>query len=874
MTEETIFTAALKKPDPTERAAYLDEVCAGDAALRQRIETLLASHATSGFLQTPAVQPWEEFTPREGDETRTGPGTGTGTGGDIPLDFLAPSEKPGVLGRLGHYEVQEVIGQGGMGVVLKAFDENLHRVVAVKVMAPLLATTATARQRFTREARAAAAVSHDHIVTIHAVEESHHLPYLVMQYVAGVSLQDRINQSGQLRVREVLRIGMQTASGLAAAHKQGLVHRDIKPANILLENGIERVKITDFGLARAVDDASLTQSGQVAGTPQYMSPEQGRGEAVDARSDLFSLGSVLYAMCTGRPPFRAPNTPAVLKRVCEETPTPIREINPDIPDWLCEIIAKLQAKDPAERYQTADEVANLLGQHLAQVQHPTVVPQPVASPHTSEKRVSVEKGGRVPDLRRRWVFAAAIPLVLLTGLVAAEVAGVTNCRAMVKHAFDSNGAPVEEEKPVAPPSIPKPGEGPVVSPVPPVVPVPPADSLRPFVVLGNRGEAERTFPTLTEAIDAISDTGTIEIRSHGPFATPNFGQTAKDLVIRAGHGYSPVIQLSTDEGSKPFLQSTGVIVLEGLEFHRTGSKPIGDRTGAGTGTGAIVRSNGALWMTNCRVTFRQDGKNGYPPMWALLLCGGRTGIRNCQFILRDSMLASIDFFARGEVSLEDNVIVGNGGGLGLVSRQPTLDVSIRLRHNTVSQRQALIILSILDLPDPVGDPGQPASWPIRVEASENVLDMTWGNFQSSVAFQKGKQYSKAEIEAVLSRRISWRERCNLYSRGNPALLYEGDFRRMSIGEWEKFWGFKDSGSQIGLLRGQPGALPYTPEGRLERLYDPTVFRLADGSPGKGAGEGGRDLGADVDVVGPGSAYERWKKTPAYQQWLKDTGQVK
>jgi serine/threonine-protein kinase len=143
-----------------------------------------------------------------------------------------------------------------------------------------------------------------------------------------------------------------------------------------LENGVERVKITDFGLARVAADASLTQSGVVAGTPQYMSPEQAEGKPVDHRSDLFSLGSVLYAMCAGRAPFRAIGSMAILKRVCEETPTPIREINPEIPDWLAAIVAKLQAKDPAERYQTAAEVAEILGQHLAHLQHPSLVPLP------------------------------------------------------------------------------------------------------------------------------------------------------------------------------------------------------------------------------------------------------------------------------------------------------------------------------------------------------------------------------------------------------------------------------------------------------------------------------------------------------------------
>src|SRR5207248_6841364 len=275
------------------------------------------------------------------------------------------SQRADALGRLGHYEVLDLVGRGGMGVVLRAFDEVLHRVVAIKVMAPQLATSATARRPFLREARAAAAVSHDNVVTIHAVEEGEGVPHLVMQFVAGTSLQEKLDREGPPELREVLRIGMQAAAGLAAAHAQGLVHRDVKPANILLADGVERVKLTDFGLARAADDASLTKTGIIAGTPQYMSPEQARGESVEQRSDLFSLGSVLYAMCTGRAPFRAETSYGVLRRVTDDEPRPIREINPDIPDWLCGIVSKLMAKRPEDRFQSAGEVAALLEQCLA-----------------------------------------------------------------------------------------------------------------------------------------------------------------------------------------------------------------------------------------------------------------------------------------------------------------------------------------------------------------------------------------------------------------------------------------------------------------------------------------------------------------------------
>src|SRR5262245_5249811 len=186
-----------------------------------------------------------------------------------------------------------------------------------------------------------------------------------MEFIDGCSLEALLRRGGPLEVKEVLRIGMQIASGLAAAHQQGLVHRDVKPANVLLENGVQRVRLTDFGLARAADDASLTQSGYIAGTPLYMSPEQAAGEPVDPRSDLFSLGSVLYEMCTGLTAFRAATTVAVIRRVCAEAPRPVREVNPDIPEPLCRLIERLHAKKPDDRPASATEVADLLTRLLA-----------------------------------------------------------------------------------------------------------------------------------------------------------------------------------------------------------------------------------------------------------------------------------------------------------------------------------------------------------------------------------------------------------------------------------------------------------------------------------------------------------------------------
>jgi hypothetical protein len=377
-----------------EKAAVIDHLD-GCRDCQQQIERLAASsrwwHDVRA-LDEPADETREAGVPAD----------------DLWLTFLDPPASEGHIGRLGPYEVVEVLGRGGMGLVLKAHDPALNRFVAIKVLAPHLSGTAAARRRFAREAKAVAAVSHERVVAIYSVDSAGRLPCIVMEYVAGKSLQQRIDQAGPLEITDLLRIAMQAASGLAAAHAQGLIHRDIKPSNILLESDVERVKLTDFGLALAVDDASLTQSGLVAGTPQYMAPEQARGEPVDHRADLFSLGSVLYAMACGWPPFRAASTIATLRRVSDESPRPVREVNPDVPEWLAAIVGRLHAREPADRFQSAGELAELLGRWLAHIQNPRNVPRPEPVAVTT---------GRGPT-RRRYAFAAgaiAVACVIILG---------------------------------------------------------------------------------------------------------------------------------------------------------------------------------------------------------------------------------------------------------------------------------------------------------------------------------------------------------------------------------------------------------------------------------------------------------------------------
>ena len=348
---------------------YDDETTADFQSLSKHVETC---HDCQARLTELASDPatWDSVRDVLSEDGEASPAHDAGSKNVERMlpELLRPAGHPEMLGRIGRYDVENVVGAGGMGVVLKGFDTELNRPVAIKVLARHLAYSGAARQRFAREARAAAAVVHDNVVAIHNVETDSDQPYLVMQYIHGESLQARVGREGPLSAKEILRIGIQAAAGLAAAHEQGVVHRDVKPGNILLENGVERALLTDFGLARTVDDASLTHTGVITGTPDYMSPEQARGQASDDRSDLFSLGAVLYFMATAHPPFRAERAIAVLGRICNDRHRRVWEVNDEIPDALCEVIDRLLSKKPQRRYASAAAVKQTLTRILADIQ--------------------------------------------------------------------------------------------------------------------------------------------------------------------------------------------------------------------------------------------------------------------------------------------------------------------------------------------------------------------------------------------------------------------------------------------------------------------------------------------------------------------------
>ncbi len=278
-------------------------------------------------------------------------------------EFLDPPQRDGELGRLGPYRVLELLGQGGMGAVFHARDSRLKRHVALKMMQKKWASTVIGRKRFVEEARSMAAVHHDNVATIFEVGIHRGVPFMAMEMLKGQPLDRLIKQTDQFSYQQVLRMAIEVARGLAAAHACGIIHRDIKPANIWIEDPSGRAKILDFGLAIAGSSFDrFTGRGSVLGSPAYLSPEQSQGEPLDDRTDLYSLGVVLYQMCAGRLPLAAKTIPEqLIYNICRH-PVPLQQRNPSVPEPLCKLIHRLMDKEPRNRPASANELESLLQQ--------------------------------------------------------------------------------------------------------------------------------------------------------------------------------------------------------------------------------------------------------------------------------------------------------------------------------------------------------------------------------------------------------------------------------------------------------------------------------------------------------------------------------
>ncbi|MGH9837231.1 MAG: protein kinase domain-containing protein [Blastocatellia bacterium] len=349
-----IFRAAAELPS-AERAAFLDRACAGDEALKREVVSLLDFRTQAeGFIEQPALEVAARMLAENQAET---------TGG-----VIESAPKGEMVGRVAnHYRVIAPLGRGGMGEVYLAEDTRLGRKVALKLLPPQFTTQPERVRRFEQEARAASALNHPNIITIHEIAQAGDAYFIVTEFVEGQTLRQRL-AGGKLELREALDIATQVASALAAAHVAGVVHRDIKPENLILRpDGL--VKVLDFGLAKLTETQhsefdtqvptaarALTEPGRVRGTVRYMSPEQARGLEVDGRSDVFSLGVTLYETIAGRPPFAGTTTADVIAALLDKEPLPLSAVLSHVPDELQRIVSKALAKERAARYQTCDEM--------------------------------------------------------------------------------------------------------------------------------------------------------------------------------------------------------------------------------------------------------------------------------------------------------------------------------------------------------------------------------------------------------------------------------------------------------------------------------------------------------------------------------------
>ena len=323
---------------------------------------------------------------------------------------------------VGRYEIKEVLGEGAMAIVYRVYDPEIDRSLALKVLKSELCVDAEYMSRFLREAKAAGALTHPNIVTVYDVGEMENKPYIMMEFLQGQNLGERLQQPGTLPLATTVTILLQLAKALDYAHREGVVHRDIKPDNILVLPDGETVKITDFGIARRDqgNDDGKTQFGTVLGTPRYMSPEQARGESVDGRADLFALGLIMYEMLSGKKAFDASSATVMMEQIIYRAPPSLKELRPQLPAGLRQITHKLLQKKPEKRFQTGAELAAALDRELAAL---------------SEQKKEQDKQKYIP-LKIRWALSiGAIVSVVL--LISISVVLNLQSRSMVEQAVDS-----------------------------------------------------------------------------------------------------------------------------------------------------------------------------------------------------------------------------------------------------------------------------------------------------------------------------------------------------------------------------------------------------------------------------------------------------
>jgi eukaryotic-like serine/threonine-protein kinase len=360
------------------------------------------------------------------------------------------------------YEIDSILGEGGMARVYRGTDNVLGRTVAVKVLASQYARDETSVTRFRREAQSAASLNHPNVVSVYDTGSDDGVHWIVMEYLEGRTLREVIDEDGPLSPEHAAKVARDVSLALATAHEKGLVHRDVKPANIMITPSGE-TKVMDFGIARAVTstgDPTLTKTGFVMGTAAYLSPEQAEGKPVDARSDIYSLGCVVYEMLTAQPPFDGDSPVAVAGKHLSEEPEPISQVNPAVPREVEAVIARAMRKDPGERYQDAREMADDLGRavtgELPVGAAASAATEPVQRPggDTRVLPAAVPEPLRESFRRTPWLPAALIGTMLaVLAVVAAFLLFRGGTEAPATRQSPRAQTPTESPSPTGPPSV-------------------------------------------------------------------------------------------------------------------------------------------------------------------------------------------------------------------------------------------------------------------------------------------------------------------------------------------------------------------------------------------------------------------------------------
>lgn len=822
--------------------------------------------------------------------------TKIGTGDGFVVELCQPSSHPDSIGRIGDYDLFERIGRGGMGVVYRGRDSRLGRDVALKLLKPKFAADGLFVERFLREAQAAAGINHRNVITVHAIEFVGGIPVIVMEYVNGESLRARIRRLGPLPLSDVARLGSQIADGLAAAHDQKVTHRDVKPANILLMDETDEVRITDFGLAQAEGASRLTRSGTLLGTPRYMSPEQARGEKTSPASDLFCLGSVIYTMCVGRPPFSGKNQGEIVTAVAHAKVEEIEQIDPTLPAWLTAVIRKLHAKKPEDRFEDGRQVSSILKHPNLATENPVGVGtddgwDDFTSPEfdanaTDFVRVAaetvVEFDGIVNEAlsdetsstvhlnhrRRRWMIAAAglLTTCLLMLIVAGHLSSNSDADPFGDQAVDpqreSEPQPVKKEDPL--PNInadDKNGE---------VLPDDLQDILPDLFV--HVLPVDRWYESLPEAIAAAPEGATIEIASNRSLRVGQI-RIRQSLTIRPASGSFPKIISNLDQpapasGDALFLVEKGELTVEGLSFECQSrpQKGAGQRYPDHARQTAIRCKGGTVKMAHCRVRMSP----GLRLQVGIAADDAKqVDIRGCEFFGG----SAVSWYAptAGKCRINNCVSVGR---TGLVLRcNGSVGARVMIDRSTFINEHTLMLLV------PPRDDLLATNLTSRPRGIDFAIRNTLIDSRLSVVLRRGVPQRASEQQAPFLKPfelrnikepslISWIGDHNVYDAPQGFRSYMAARETVREQEslhddWKRLWGGNDDTSRLGEIRIDGGRQSF--DESMQKANDAKSLRITWIENGRSTPPDSVP-GAFTGVIGPGTGYENWRHTARAIQW--------